>query len=53
MTAHKPGQLNTGTAGVPGTSPVPQATLQPGRYEIDTTYPEVRNVPAPAPMPTR
>lgn len=37
MTAHKPGQLNTGTAGAPGTSPVPQATPQPGRYEIDTT----------------
>ena len=37
MTAHKPGQLNTGAAGAPSTSPVPQATPQPGRYEIDTT----------------
>ena len=36
MTAHKPGQLNTGTAGAPSTSPVPQAAPQPGRYEIDT-----------------
>ena len=30
MTAHKPGQLNTGTAGATSTSPVPQATPQPG-----------------------
>ena len=37
MTAHKPGQLNTGAAGAPSTSPVPQARPQPGRYEIDTT----------------
>jgi polyisoprenoid-binding protein YceI len=37
MTADKPGQLNTGTAGAPSTSPAPQATPQPGRYEIDTT----------------
>jgi polyisoprenoid-binding protein YceI len=37
MTAHKPGQLNTGTAGASNTSPVPQATPPPGRYEIDTT----------------
>ena len=37
MTAHQPGQLNTGTAGATSTSPVPQAAPQPGRYEIDTT----------------
>lgn len=37
MTAHKPGQLNTGTAGATSTPPMPQATPQPGRYEIDTT----------------
>jgi polyisoprenoid-binding protein YceI len=37
MTAYKPGQLNTGAAGATSTSPVPQATPQPGRYEIDTT----------------
>ena len=37
MTAHKPGQLNTGTAGATSTSPIPQVTPQPGRYEIDTS----------------
>ena len=37
MTAHKLDQLNTGTAGGTGTSPVPPAAPQPGRYEIDTT----------------
>ncbi len=38
MTAHQPGQLDAGTAGATGTSPVPQAAPQPGRYEIDTTW---------------
>ena len=37
MTAHQPGQLDTGIAGATSTSPVPQAAPEPGRYEIDTT----------------
>ena len=30
MTAHKPGQLNTGTAGATSTSPIPQVTPSRG-----------------------
>ena len=37
MTAHKPDQLSTGTAGDTSTTPGAPAAPQPGRYEIDTT----------------
>jgi polyisoprenoid-binding protein YceI len=37
MAAHKPDQLKAGTAVAVSSSPAAPATLQPGRYEIDTS----------------
>ena len=37
MAAFKPAQVKSGTVGAMGGSPAAQVTLQPGRYEIDTS----------------